>query len=634
MWVALVAILIYISIATCITQRFKFKQESSVTIVFLSSALLLYIAGLFNLMKFAVYLIYLLAIISFVYTIYCIIKKKIKISEIFTPGIIMYIFVIMVMAFIVKDTYYYEWDEFSHWGANLKAMVEYDVFWSNKIYDGVHVVYTPIAGIIEYFFCKINGGFAEDVSYMAINTFIITLLLPIIKGQKHNLKSYIKLILFWFMFYCSIKLCNFQLTSIYIDMLLGILFTLGMVLAYRLDGKEDKINLILTLIMMPLLKDTGLLLLGIILMQLFFSKVLLKIIEERKITKQHFKIFGIIVLMLIITLVFYGSWKIYCGVNGKVLDDRHDKNAISEIDIKEYIKGILLLDTDNSKYKDISNSFYDALNATPVVGGLESTVTAVKLVVVLDIIGIIIYLINKDEQDKKKIATVLLALNIGFVLYCLLLLATFMFAFTETEGRALASYSRYMSTYFIAWIIITVGLALNSKIKNIIISLIIAIMLCLYPTSVISIVDITSRKNLSGIDDEIRTEANIIKENVKLSDKVYIIYQNIGGGYEYHKLRYSISPIVTNLLYEWSLGPKYYDSDIWSLDLTKEEFEKKLIDEEFDYVFIAKIDKQFVDIYGSLINFDFKTNNYEELNNKLLKIEKINENEVILNLVK
>lgn len=634
MWVALVAILIYISIATCITQRFKFKQESSVTIVFLSSALLLYIAGLFNLMKFAVYLIYLLAIISFVYIIYCIIKKKIKIREIFTPGIIMYIFVIMIMAFIVKDTYYYEWDEFSHWGANLKAMVEYDVFWSNKIYDGVHVVYTPIAGIIEYFFCKINGGFAEDVSYMAINTFIITLLLPIIKGQKHNLKSYIKLILFWFMFYCSIKLCNFQLTSIYIDMLLGILFALGMVLAYRLDGKEDKINLILTLIMMPLLKDTGLLLLGIILMQLFFNKVILKIIEERKITKQHFKIFGIIVLMLIIPLVFYGTWKIYCGVNGKVLDDRHDKNAISEIDIKEYIKGILLIDTDNSKYKDISNSFYDALNTTPVVGGLESTVTAVKLVAVLDITGIIIYLVNKDKQDKKKIATILLALNIGFGLYCLLLLATFMFAFTETEGRALASYSRYMSTYFIAWIIITIGLALNSKIKNVILSLTIAIMLCLYPTSVISIVDITSRKNLSGIDDEIRTEANIIKENVELNDKVYIIYQNIGGGYEYHKLRYSISPIVTNLLYEWSLGPKYYESDIWSLDLTKEEFEKKLIDEEFDYLFIAKIDKQFVDIYGSLINFDFNTNNYEELNNKLLKIERVNENEVILNLVK
>ena len=178
-----------------------------------------------------------------------------------------------------------------------------------------------------------------------------------------------------------------------------------------------------------------------------------------------------------------------------------------------------------------------------------------------------------------------------------------------------------------------IEIASNSKIKNTILPIIIAILLCLYPINIANLMDTTSRKNLSGIDDEIRTEANIIKENVELNDKVYIIYQNIGGGYEYHKLRYSISPIVTNLLYEWSLGPKYYESDIWSLDLTKEEFEKKLIDEEFDYVFIAKIDKQFVDIYGSLINFDFTTQNYEELNNKLLKIEKINENEVILNLV-
>ena len=276
MWVALVAVLIFISMATYITQKFKFKQESSVTIVFLSSALLLYIAGLFNLMKYAVYAIYVLSIISFIYIIYCVIKKKIKIREIFTPGIIIYIFVVMIMAFMVKDTYYYVWDEFSHWGSNLKAMVQYDLFWSNKIYDGVHVVYTPIAGIVEYFFCKINGGFAEDVSYMAINTFIITLLLPIIKCQKHNVKNYIKLILFWLLIYCSVKLLNFQISSIYIDLLLGILFTLGIILAFRVDGKEDKINLILTLIMMPLLKDSGLLLLGIILMELFFSKIVLK----------------------------------------------------------------------------------------------------------------------------------------------------------------------------------------------------------------------------------------------------------------------------------------------------------------------------------------------------------------------
>ncbi len=47
-------------------------------------------------------------------------------------------------------------------------------------------------------------------------------------------------------------------------------------------NKADKINLILILISMPLLKDTGLLFLGIILMQIFFNKVILKIIIDKK----------------------------------------------------------------------------------------------------------------------------------------------------------------------------------------------------------------------------------------------------------------------------------------------------------------------------------------------------------------
>lgn len=253
--------------------------------------------------------------------------------------------------------------------------------------------------------------------------------------------------------------------------------------------------------------------------------------------------------------------------------------------------------------------------------------------IILDIIGFILYIIRDDEKEKKKILTLLLSFNIGFLLYCLLLLATFMFAFTETEGRSLASYSRYMSTYFISWIITFAGIAINNKSKNPIIVVLIAIMLCVYPTNILSIVNLFGRKEVTGITDEINLEANIIKENVELDEKVYLIYQNIGGGYEYHKLRYCISPIVTNLMYEWSLGPKYQENDIWSYDITKEEFEKKLIDENFDYVFIAKIDEQFIKIYGDLIEGNYNLNNYENLNNKLLKIIRKGENEVSLGVI-
>ena len=186
MWVSVIVIMILISIGTVLTQKFKFRAESSVTITFLGIALFLYVAGFIDLMKYAVYIIYITATLSLGYNIFCVIKKKIKIKEIITPGIIFYVITILAMTLIVKDTYYCEWDEFSHWGANLKAMFQYDLFWSNDIYDGVHVVYPPLAGIVEYFFCKINGGFAEDVSYIAINTFIITLLLPICKNEKYR----------------------------------------------------------------------------------------------------------------------------------------------------------------------------------------------------------------------------------------------------------------------------------------------------------------------------------------------------------------------------------------------------------------------------------------------------------------
>ena len=70
-------------------------------------------------------------------------------------------------------------------------------------------------------------------------------------------------------------------------------------------------------------------------------------------------------------------------------------------------------------------------------------------------------------------------------------------------------------------------------------------------------------------------------------------------------------------MYEWSLGPKYSEGDIWNYDISKEDFEKKLIDEEFDYIFIAKSDEQFINIYGSLFDSSIDLNDIE---NKIFKV--------------
>ena len=189
-----------------------------------------------------------------------------------------------------------------------------------------------------------------------------------------------------------------------------------------------------------------------------------------------------------------------------------------------------------------------------------------------------------------------------------------------------------MSTYFIAWTLGAISIGIQKvKTKGLIIT-ILTFLLCLYPININDAMSTIDRKDEGGIPQEITRKAEIIKQKVTLNDKVYLIYQNIGGGGAYHMLRYSISPIVTNLLYEWSLGPKYNEKDIWNYNISKDEFEKKLIDEDYDYVFIAQADEQFVEIYGDLIEGQkIQKQDFEKLNDKLLKVNK-KDNKVLLSI--
>ena len=611
MLVAVEFALILIIIASAITTKWKFKQENSLLLTFLSIGIFTYILGLINLMKFSIYIILALTVLSMIYLIYAFIKKKVKVKEIITPGTIIYFITIFVISWFVKGTFYTEWDEFSHWGSNLKAMVSYDLLWSNQIYDGVHVVYPPFAGIIEYIVCKLNGGFAEDVSYIGVTFFVITLIMPFLTNLKYNWKDFLKGFLIVFAVYVFALNLGYTVTSVYIDFLLAMLFLAGMYLSFRDEGKEDKILLVLVCIALPLLKDTGLLMLGIILMQLFFRKVVLKIYSDKKMTKEAIKKFGKIIILLLIPLCVYASWKLYCSSNNRYLDDRHDKNAISNIDIKEYLKAITVLKGTPGKLKDIATSFYTALNDTKLFGKYPMT-TAIQLLVVLNLIGIFLYFFQKDEKKRKNILILFITMNIGFVLYCLLLMATYMFAFTEQEGRTLASYDRYMKTYFLAWIGLIIGITTSQLGKKGLISATIVALVALYGCTPIQIIQ-PKAKGVSGIPQEIIEKGNIINNSLEKGDKVYLIYQNIGGGGAYHQLRYCISPIVTNLMYEWSLGPKYSEDDIWNYDISKEDFEKKLINEEFDYIFIAKSDEQFINIYGSLFDSSIDLNDIENM---------------------
>ena len=229
----------------------------------------------------------------------------------------------------------------------------------------------------------------------------------------------------------------------------------------------------------------------------------------------------------------------------------------------------------------------------------------------------------KTKEEKRRIISVMLSYSVGFIIYALFMLCIYLFALPEHEGRRLASYSRYMSTYFITGFIFILAYLIEKKNKNLII---IFMLVAFLSTNVISYLNSVPNKQVI-ISDEIVQTGKFLQAKIKDSERVYVIYQNTDG-YEFNLLRFQITPIRTNLLWEWSLGMPYSETDYFTYNISKGYWEKKLIKERYDYVYFAKVDKQFVDKYGPL--FNGKTP--KELQNSLYRVKK-NKNHVIFKYI-
>ena len=69
-----------------------------------------------------------------------------------------------------------------------------------------------------------------------------------------------------------------------------------------------------------------------------------------------------LILLLVVTFSGYGLWKAYCSKNGVHVDFQHDANNIETLNIKDYLKSITYVKAPTGKLKDITTTFYIALN--------------------------------------------------------------------------------------------------------------------------------------------------------------------------------------------------------------------------------------------------------------------------------
>ena len=526
--------LIMFILSNAIKVLFKIDKKYMVILSMALIGIPLYIFGFVGLLKYGLYFIYLLSFISCIYLIFCLIKKRIKFSDLFSPTIIYFILFSIITFFLVKGCKFTEWDEFSHWGTNLKFMFYNNQLWGSKLWEGVHEGYPPLAGIIEYFVLKLFGTYNESFAFFALDMFMLAIISPMLKAS-YKIHNIIKNILFILTLYMVIKIFGFGINSIYIDLPLAILFASSFYIAINIKDKEDKIVLGIVLFMLPILKDTGVIMGGIVLLYLFTNQI----INSVKDKKFDYKKYLPILYYFLIICAAYLSWKVFCKINGTGIDFRHDSNAIATFNIIEYIKSLLLVTT--GKNQDIALSFYDFLNNGGVISRYPFQ-TIIQLIVAINIFALLMKHFNIIKGETTK--SLLISLDVGIVLYILFMLMVYLFVMLEPEGRSLASFPRYINTYFIAWVIILISLCIKYKKK--ILPIFVCFIVCLYGTNIMIFAK-PFNKNVDIVPKDDYKMFNSIKDYLNNDDKLFIVLQNNDGGL-FHPLRYLLSPIkIRNL---------------------------------------------------------------------------------------
>ena len=618
------SLFLLLSLSYFIKIKFKINEYYIPLIVLCSIGIELFLFGIVDQMKIGYYLIILSGLLSFIYLISLVFKRKLVIKDFVSAPIFFFTIAEVLLYIVLRNTHYSNWDEFAHWGPNLKAMVHYDLLWANKVWTGNHISYPPFIGIVEYFFCRLSGGFSESVSYFGINSLILAAVLPILSNFRKSKLIFLNGLLIYFTIYVLMNVFGFSIASIYIDFVLSIFFFTGMYIASLKDSKEKKLLLPIILFCLPIIKDTGLIFSAIILLQLGIKKVICEVIEKKKIDKEILLTTLYLVALLGVVFSGYGLWKVYCNRNNVHVDFQHDANNIETLNIKDYLKSATYIKVPIGKLKDITTTFYTALNDnnSGVIGkGLVRS--AIGLLIVFLLILLLEYNKAKTKEEKERIISIMISYSIGFIIYVLFMLCIYLFALPEHEGRNLASYSRYMSTFFIAGFIFILAYLTEKKNKT---GVVVLLVVAFLSTNVISYLNPIPNKQVI-IPNEIIKTGEFLQEKLKENERVYVIYQNTDG-YDFNLLRFQIAPIRTNLLWEWSLGKPYSETDYFTYNISKETWVKKLIKENYDYVYFAKVDDQFMNKYGSL----FIDKSKEELQNSLYKVKK-NKNRVIFKYI-
>lgn len=508
-----------------------------------------------------------------------------------TPGLLAFCLFLGMVWFGHRGRMFSEWDEFSHWGLVIKNMYTLDRLGNAAQATTTFRGYPPAASLFAYFWIKLSGAYRESDAFRSMDIFLLTLVLPAFKRLrwKHGGRILAALGV------ALLLPCQFNataLTTIYVDTLLG--FVLAFVFFQYLTTEKRPAELgilCLALCILPLIKasGTGLALIAALIL-------LVDVLRQKGWPPARRAAWATAPLLAVLAGKY--SWDIYLKLT-------HTAEAWNSSKLTPGAVWNLLRGNGEAYQKDVISDFFKGIlfPSRYSFGYLfKLSVFAWGLVFIL--LAAVLILTLRDRREKQRYTLCLAGVIVGFAVYGISLLLLYLFTFTPYEARNLASFTRYISTYLTGMFVLLACLYLDrfapaENPTGAVCYLVLGCMLVSSDGHNLLPVTFGAEESVAA-SMAVRADCTIPQDVLdKLdpdTDRVYTVSQHDNGFYYWIEY-YNFTPVKSDTAI-WSLGAPYDEADVWTKDLSAEEFAATL--QDYTHLYLYKVDEQFVERYGAL----------------------------------
>lgn len=579
--------------------------------------LVLYIFGIFELLKYGVWVIAILNIALGLYTIIKSKKNKNELKEkILTPGLVFFSIVFFVLMLTTYNKNLVDYDHYLYRSLNTKIM-----YYTDCISKGFQSLYPPSINLLEYFFMKIIGVYLQGIEAFAIQIFGFALFLPLFDRIKNT--KFINTIITIVIICLPAILVNLIFyEAAYPDALLGILIGYSLyILCTEKNNKFKLLSVVLALAVTTLTKPAGFYISGIVI----GMYLLVELLNSKCNTKENIikflksKEFRNVIILTLAVIVVFMSWKVFIKINNKYNagTTRPEQIRTEGNSINYTLKS--LATTTFGYYEENHDSADSNSKLITKLYSLNSTMAPIRLsiygvIVAIMMLTLITYKYLIKNENKNKFANEIIALTVGLVIYIIFLQLSYILKFSTEEMINHNGLNRYLPTFLLGMMYFIVAVAIKnmeekhtSKINYIIL---IAIIIAFTPISSIANVTITSGiYNINSIEycNNGRIPARKVNEKIEENAKVVIISQNEDTNLYGLMMRYYLYPDHIANCYQ-NINEELVSN-----------IKNKMIEEDIPYLYIFSTNEKL----NESIKKEFETE-IELKNGTLYKIEKEN----------